>query len=144
MPDTSDLDVYGNALSCTCADGYAITTSTCSDGALQSGACSGIVLGWGWGWGSVVLCWIGVGVGVGLVYDSTTSNLDCYGNALCCTCAGRCIITFATCSGGALQSGAGSGTVQMHSTLEVHLKMMRLGTRGALYTSLENFCSRKN
>lgn len=43
VPDVSSLDVYGNALACTCANGYIVETTSCSDGALESGACSGTV-----------------------------------------------------------------------------------------------------
>lgn len=41
VPDVSSLDLYGNAVSCTCADGFIVEEATCSAGALQSGACSG-------------------------------------------------------------------------------------------------------
>eukprot|EP00752_Nemacystus_decipiens_P003551 g3276.t1 len=40
VPDVSSLDLYGNAVACTCADGFIVEASTCSAGALQSGACS--------------------------------------------------------------------------------------------------------
>lgn len=41
VPDVSSVDVYGNALACTCADGFITEAAACSTGALQSGACSG-------------------------------------------------------------------------------------------------------
>lgn len=41
-PDMSRVDVYGNALACTCADGYIPQSTTCPTGALRSGSCSGV------------------------------------------------------------------------------------------------------
>lgn len=41
VPEVSSLDLYGNALACTCADGFIAQASTCSAGALLSGACAG-------------------------------------------------------------------------------------------------------